>query len=100
MATTINNIPGISGVNPLMKQDTGAGSPDGSSFGDILKSAVGGAIDAQHKSEQVTAGSLMGKSSMTDVLQATNDAEVALNTVLAIRDRVVTAWQDVMHSQI
>jgi flagellar hook-basal body complex protein FliE len=102
MATTINTAANAY-LNTLKQAQTGgaekpeAGAP---SFGDILKTSIGSAIDAQHKSEQVSAASLTGKSSMTDVLQAVNNAEVALNSVLAIRDKVVQAYDTIMRTQI
>ena len=74
-----------------------AGAP---SFGEILKQSAQGAIDAQHRSEKTAAASLLGQADMTDVLQAVNDAEVALNTVLAVRDRVVQAYQEIMRTPI
>lgn len=73
---------------------------DGPSFGDVLKESVKSAIDAQHKSEQVSAKGLVGKADMTEVLQAVTDAEMALNTVLAVRDRVVQAYEQVMRTPI
>ena len=42
----------------------------------------------------------LGQADMTDVLQAVNDAEIALNTVLAVRDRVVQAYQEIMRTPI
>jgi flagellar hook-basal body complex protein FliE len=70
------------------------------SFGDILKSSLDSAIDAQHKSEKTSADAIVGKAGMTDVLQAVNNAEMALKTVLAVRDRVVQAYQEVMRTSI
>lgn len=103
--TNINNAVGA--YANTMKQLTGGAdaaetaSPAGApSFGDLLKESVKGAIDAQHRSEDVAAKSLIGKADMTDVLQAVNDAEIALNTVLAIRDRVVQAYEQVMRTPI
>jgi len=72
----------------------------GPSFGDVLKTAAQSAIDAQHHSEKVSAQGLIGKADMTDVLQAINNAEVALNTVLAVRDRVVQAYEQIMRTSI
>jgi len=75
-----------------------AGAP---SFGEVLKQSAQMAIDAQHRSEKTAAAaSLLGQADMTDVLQAVNDAEVALNTVLAVRDRVVQAYQEIMRTPI
>ncbi|MDI1226156.1 MAG: flagellar hook-basal body complex protein FliE [bacterium] len=72
----------------------------GPSFGDVLKTAAQSAIDAQHTSEKVSAQGLVGKADMTDVLAAINNAEMALNTVLAVRDRVVQAYEAVMRTGI
>ena len=87
----------------LMGNDAaqGAGATDGSpSFGDILKSSISSAIDAQHNSEKVSAQALVGKADMTDVMQSLNNAEMALNTVLAVRDRVVQAYDQIMRTSI
>lgn len=90
-ANTLNQIQKAAG--------TGAGADDGGvSFGDILKNSVQSAVDAQHKSEKISGQALMGKADMTDVLQAVTDAEMALQTVLAVRDKVVQAYNDVMRT--
>jgi flagellar hook-basal body complex protein FliE len=83
---------------------TGAGSPTdsagGSAFGDMVKQGLQNAVDLQHKSETVSGKALAGKADMTDVLQAVTDAEMALNTVLAVRDKVVQAYNSIMSTQI
>jgi flagellar hook-basal body complex protein FliE len=71
-----------------------------SPFGDLLKQSLTNAVDAQHKSEKVSAQALAGKADMTDVLQAVTNAEMALNTVLAVRDKVVQAYEQVMRTSI
>lgn len=88
-----------------LKQATGAPSDktvpnNGPSFGDLLQNSVQSAIDAQHKSEKVSAAAVTGQANMTDVLQAVNDAELALNTVLAVRDRLVQAYEQVMRTPV
>lgn len=92
---TMKNL--LGGEGQAQDAGNGAGGP---SFGDILKTSLNSAIDAQHTSEKVSAAALVGKASMTDVLQAVNSAELALNTVLAIRDKVVTAYQSIMQTPI
>ena len=72
----------------------------GPSFGDVLKSSVESAIGAQHKSEQVSAAAITGNANMTEVLKAVNDAELALNTVLAVRDRLVQAYDEIMRTPV
>lgn len=94
---TIKQLQGDAVSTPGKTNDVASGMP---SFGEILKQSGQSAIDAQHKSEQVAAASLLGNADMTDVLQAVNDAEMALNTVLAVRDRVVQAYQEIMRTPI
>lgn len=84
--------------NDSAKAASAAG--DGPSFGSVLKSSLESAIDAQETSEKVSAKAIVGKADMTEVLQAVNDAEIALNTVLAVRDRVVQAYEQVMRTPI
>ncbi len=71
-----------------------------SEFADMVKNSLEGAIESQKKSEQVSAAAIAGDADMTDVLQAINDAEMALNTVLAIRDKVIQAYEEVIRTPI
>lgn len=102
MTTPVNNATGayLNTLKTLQGGTEPVSPANGASFGDLLKSGIGSAIDAQHKSEQVSAAAITGNANMTDVLQAVNDAEVALNTVLAIRDKVVQAYESIMRTQI
>lgn len=72
----------------------------GAAFGDLLKQSLHTAVEAQHKSEKISGAALAGKADMTDVLQAVTDAEMALNTVLAVRDKVVQAYEQVMRTAV
>lgn len=78
--------------------DNEAGS--GSVFGDLVKTGLQSAIDSQHQSEKISAQAVVGQADMTQVLQAVNDAEVALNTVLALRDKVVQAYNEILRTPI
>jgi flagellar hook-basal body complex protein FliE len=100
----INNV-ALNALTKLQNAATGGAEQTqqptgGPSFGDVLKTSLQSAIDAQHTSEKVSAASLVGKADMTEVLQAVNNAEVALNTVLAVRDRVVNAYESIMRTTI
>ena len=88
-------------LNQLLKS-TGTDTDEntGPSFGDVLKQSMQSAINAQQKSEEVSAAALAGKADVTDLLQAVTDAEIALKTVLAVRDKVVQAYEQVMRTPI
>jgi flagellar hook-basal body complex protein FliE len=77
---------------------TAAGA--GSSFGDVLKGVMTDAIQSsRHAESQITAG-VQGKADLVDVVTAISSAETSLETVMAVRDQVIAAYQQVMQMQI
>ncbi|MEJ1977531.1 MAG: flagellar hook-basal body complex protein FliE [Acetobacteraceae bacterium] len=70
-------------------------------FGTALTSALEGVVDAGHDADAKSMQAIAGTGgSLTDVVTAVNRAELALQTTTAIRDRVVSAYQDIMHMSI
>jgi flagellar hook-basal body complex protein FliE len=89
-----------SALNLLKSAPMNDGGSDGVAFADLLKTSLQNAADAQHKSEKVSGEAIAGKADMTDVLQAVTNAELALNTVLAIRDKAVQAYEQIMRTPV
>jgi flagellar hook-basal body complex protein FliE len=77
-----------------------ADAADGPSFGSMVKDAVGGAIDAGRKSEAASRKAVSGKADIAEVAQAINNADVTLQTVVAVRDKVVQAYQQILSMPI
>lgn len=73
---------------------------EGSSFLDMVGSALQSAANSGYKSEELATKSLAGKADLTDVVTAVANAETALNTVVTIRDRVINAYQDIIKMPI
>ncbi|MEK9969015.1 MAG: flagellar hook-basal body complex protein FliE [Ferrovibrio sp.] len=71
-----------------------------SGFGDMLSEALQSTVDAQKTAEATSVQAVSGKADVTDVVTAVTNAEVALDTVVAIRDRVITAYQEIMRMPI
>ncbi len=71
-----------------------------SSFMSLLGNALQGAENTGYKSEHLSVKALSGKADLTDVVTAVSDAETALDTVTAIRDRVISAYQDIIKMPI
>ncbi|MBE7211945.1 MAG: flagellar hook-basal body complex protein FliE [Gluconacetobacter diazotrophicus] len=72
----------------------------GGSFGDVLGRAVQGVIDTGHAADAAAARGIAGKGDLTQVVMAVSQAQLALQSTTAIRDRVVQAYQDVMKMAI
>ena len=80
---------------------TGAGpSTGGEDFGKLLQKAAAGFVGSLDKSEQASLQSVTGKADLTAVTEAVNNAEMALQTVVAVRDRVIAAYQDIIKMSI
>jgi flagellar hook-basal body complex protein FliE len=69
-------------------------------FGGALKRAIEGAVESGRQADAASTGALLGQVSVTDTVLAVSRAEMALQTAVAVRDRVVSAYQDVMRMPI
>ncbi|THD79246.1 MAG: flagellar hook-basal body complex protein FliE [Phenylobacterium sp.] len=80
----------------------GATSPGGAGggFGEILKSAMSDAVKASKHAESQMAAQVSGKADLVDVATAVSSAEASLETVMAIRDQVINAYQEIMRMPI
>lgn len=79
-----------------------AGADDASrpKFMDVLKSTVSDSINTMKAGETMSAKAVTGDASLPDVVQAVNAAELTLSTVVAVRDRLITAYQEIMRMPI
>ena len=77
----------------------GAGNPDGS-FAALLKDAIGAVTAAGHKSDAQTQALANGKSNMVDVVTAVAQTEVAVDAMVAVRDKVIAAYDEIMKMPI
>jgi flagellar hook-basal body complex protein FliE len=78
----------------------GAGPASGSSFGDMLKSTLEGAIGDQQKGEAASMQAVAGTGDINSVVAAVTNADVTLQTVVAVRDKVVSAYQEILHMTV
>jgi flagellar hook-basal body complex protein FliE len=77
-------------------------APTGSDgqFGGLVEAMVADTASALRGAEQASIKQVAGKGDMIDVVTAIGAAENALHTVVAVRDRMVGAYNDIMRMQI
>jgi len=83
-----------------MPQLSGPSAPAQGGFGDILKSAMTDAVAASKNAERQMAAQVAGKTELVDVVTAISAAEASLETVIAVRDQVISAYQEIMRMPI
>lgn len=77
------------------------GAANGStSFGTMVENVLTQAERTGHKADDQTMKAISGEGNLTEVVTALSHAEMTLQTVTAIRDRVVQAYQDIMKMPI
>ena len=93
----------ITGIGDSVKEvagKSGAGETDGFSFADLLKTNVQQSVETMKAGENMSAQAVTGKADLTDVVQAITSAELTLQTVVAVRDRMISAYQEIMRMPI
>jgi len=71
-----------------------------SAFGSMVTEAAANAFQTVRNSEQVAIAGVSGKVDVQQVVQALSDAELTMQTVVAVRDKVLGAYNDIMKMTI
>ena len=86
---------GVGGKPPVAGAAAGPGG-----FGDVLKQALDAVSEAGKKSDVQSAAAIQGKGNMVDVVTAVAETETAIDAVVAVRDRVIAAYEEIMKMPI
>lgn len=78
----------------------GVEQPQAQGFGDMVKSAVQDVANLNKQAEVTSIAGLQGKADIQDVVLAVSNAEVALETVVAVRDTAIKAYNTIMQMPI
>lgn len=81
-------------------QAPGIEAAKGASFTDYIKQAAVESVETMKGGETASANAVLGKASLTDVVEAVTAAELTLQTVVALRDRMLQSYQDIMRMPI
>ena len=83
------------GTPGLEARDTG-----GADFSSMLRRAAERAADTMLEGESQTLKAAAGTADLTEVVMAVSKAEMTLETVVTLRDKVVQAYQDILRMPI
>lgn len=72
----------------------------GKDFLGMVKDAAQNAVKAGQKAEAMGVAGVAGKADLMDVVQAVGNAELTLQTVVAVRDKMVNAYQELLRMPI
>ncbi len=86
-------VPGAEG--PAKGENPAAGS-----FLDLVKSGLQESVEANRAAEKLSVDAIAGRADLTEVVTALSHAEATLNTVVRVRDRMISAYQQILRMPI
>lgn len=70
------------------------------SFSSMVKDAMGAVVEAGKKSDGQAQAMATGKANVVDVVTAVAETEVAIDALVAVRDRVIQSYEEIMKMPI
>ena len=78
-----------------------AGSPSqGTDFGKFLTEQLQGVMDAGKTSDKMSMDLVNGKGNVVDVVTAVSQTQLAMESMVAVRDKVISAYEEIMRMPI
>ena len=101
----INFTEAVKAYEQIARQDSiqgpNAAQPKGGTgFADMLRDATESAVSTLHQGEAISLQAAAGTADINDVVMAVGKAEMTLQTVVTLRDRVIQAYQEVLRMPI
>jgi flagellar hook-basal body complex protein FliE len=84
----------------LSQPDMGKGVAGGGDFAQLVSEAVNFAHKAGAKADTQAAAVATGRADVIDVVTAVAESEAAIETLVAVRDRVIAAYEEIMRMPI
>ena len=88
-------------VQSAASEETSSKPPaSGPNFGEMLNTMMSDAVQSSRQAESQMVAGVQGKANLVDVVTALSSAETSLETLVSVRDQVISAYQEIMRMQI
>ncbi|WND02145.1 flagellar hook-basal body complex protein FliE [Temperatibacter marinus] len=91
----IGGISGVKGADPFATSQS-----DSSAFSNLIEDAIGDVSDATKASELTGAKAIANQADMVDVVTAASNAELVVSTMTAVRDKVISSYNEIIKMPI
>jgi flagellar hook-basal body complex protein FliE len=103
MTTALTAANSYANMAKLANQTTQTSKPSNnlvSDFADLVSENVQGMVEQGKTADAQTMNLAAGKANMIDVVTAVAETEVALETMVSMRDKVISAYEEIMRMPI
>ena len=90
----------LSRIGTQIPQQPKASEQNTDNFKNMVVDAVSNAVETSKRAENLSTQAIAGKADIQDVVLAVSNAELALETVVAVRDTAVKAYKEIMSMPI
>jgi flagellar hook-basal body complex protein FliE len=88
-------------ANPFAAVDRGSDAEEtGTDFASVLKDAAKVAVGDAKAAEKASMAAIAGKADIREVVAAVANAELTLETVVNVRDKVINAYNEILRMPI
>jgi len=77
-----------------------ATAQQGNEFANMLAQSVQGVVNTGRASEQMSMDVVNGKGNVVDMVTALSQTEIAIESIVTIRDRVIASYEEIMRMPI
>ena len=77
-----------------------AGPAAGPDFGQMVSQVLNQTVGASRNAEAQMTAQVQGKANLVDVVTAISSAQTSLTTMIALRDQMISSYQQIMNMQI
>lgn len=85
---------------PRLPASSAAGDDPAADFSALVKQAAGEAVASVKRGEDMSIKAIAGKADIQEVVQAVAAAEMTLETVTTVRDKVIQAYNEILRMPI
>lgn len=85
-------------AKPMAEPAAGAGQ--GGGFAQVLAEAVQGVVESGRAADAKAMDLVNGNGDIVDVVTAISQTEIAMETMVTVRDRVISAYEEIMRMPI
>ena len=93
----LSQVPPIGGIG---RGQPGSATASGQQFADLVREFANKSINAEHEGEKLSVQAVDNDADLVDIVTAVTNAEITLETVVTLRDRVIQAYQEVIRMPI
>jgi flagellar hook-basal body complex protein FliE len=91
-------------INQAAKPNTDvtalAAPKGGNNFAELLAQQVQGVVDSGKTSDAMAIDMVNGKANVVDMVTALSETEIAIQSMVTVRDRVISAYEEIMRMPI